>query len=76
VAGSEVTLDWPIPADCIGIFMALGRGMGEDGSLHPQSFEIQTINFYNGPQILFMHRGGHYTKPTEVFGPGVFYPNS
>jgi hypothetical protein len=28
--------------------------------------------FING-KINFMHRGGKYIKPTEVFGPGVFY---
>lgn len=76
VASSEVTLDQPLPADCIGIFMAMGRGMGEDGSLHPQSYEIQTTNGYSETKIRFMHRGGKYIKPTEVFGPGVCYPNS
>ena len=76
VASSEATLDQPLPADCIGIFMAMGRGMGEDGSLHPQSYEIQTTNGYSETKIRFMHRGGKYIKPTEVFGPGVCYPNS
>ena len=76
VASSEATLDQPLPSDCIGIFMALGRGMGEDGSLHPQSYEIQTTNGYSETKIRFMHRGGKYIKPTEVFGPGVCYPNS
>ena len=76
VASSEVTLDQPLPADCIGIFMAFGRGMGEDGSLHPQSYEIQSVNYTSETQIRFMHRGGKYIKPTEVFGPGVCYPNS
>lgn len=76
VASSEATLDQPLPADCIGIFMAFGRGMGEDGSLHPQSYEIQTTNGYSETKIRFMHRGGKYIKPTEVFGPGVCYPNS
>lgn len=76
VASSEVTLDQPLPADCIGIFMAMGRGMGEDGSLHPQSYEIQSVNYSYETQIRFMHRGGKYIKPTEVFGPGVCYSNS
>ena len=76
VASSEATLDQPLPADCIGIFMAMGRGMGEDGSMHPQSYEIQTTNGYSETKIRFMHRGGKYIKPTEVFGPGVCYPNS
>jgi hypothetical protein len=76
VASSEATLDQPLPADCIGIFMAMGRGMGEDGSLHPQSYEIQTSNYTSETKIRFMHRGGKYIKPTEVFGPGVCYPNS
>ena len=76
VASSEAVLDQPLPADCIGIFMAFGRGMGEDGSLHPQSYEIQTTNGYSETKIRFMHRGGKYIKPTEVFGPGVCYPNS
>ena len=76
VASSEVILDQPLPADCIGIFMAMGRGMGEDGSLHPQSYEIQSANYSYETQIRFMHRGGKYIKPTEVFGPGVCYSNS
>ena len=76
VASSEATLDQPLPSDCIGIFMAFGRGMGEDGSLHPQSYEIQTSNYTSETKIRFMHRGGKYIKPTEVFGPGVCYPNS
>ena len=76
VASSEVVLDQPLPADCIGICMAFARGMGEDGSLHPQSYEIQSINYSSGTEIHFMHRGGKYIKPTEVFGPGIQYSNN
>ena len=76
VASSEVILDQPLPDDCIGICMAFARGMGEDGSLHPQSYEIQSINYYSGTEIHFMHRGGKYIKPTEVFGPGIQYSNN
>lgn len=47
--------------------------MGENGDLHPQSYQIQTINWTPNGKINFMHRGGKYIKPTEVFGPGVFY---
>lgn len=73
VASSEVILSQPLPDDCIGLFMAFGRGMGEDGSLHPQSYEIQSVTFSNQTQIRFMHRGGKYIKPTEVFGAGAMY---
>ena len=76
VASSEVILDEPLPADCIGICMAFARGMGEDGSLHPQSYEIQAINYSSETKINFMHRGGKYIKPTEVFGPGIQYTNN
>ena len=76
VASSEVILDEPLPADCIGICMAFARGMGEDGSLHPQSYEIQATNYSSETKINFMHRGGKYIKPTEVFGPGIQYTNN
>lgn len=73
VASSEAILDKELPADLIGLSYALARGMGEDGSLHPQSYQIQTTNWNRKTEIHFMHRGGKYIKPTEVFGPGVFY---
>ena len=76
VASSEVILDQPLPSECIGICMAFARGMGEDGSLHPQSYEIQATNFSSETKINFMHRGGKYIKPTEVFGPGIQYSNN
>ena len=76
VASSEVVLDQRLPDDCIGICMAFARGMGEDGSLHPQSYEIQSINYSSSTEIHFMHRGGKYIKPTEVFGPGIQYSNN
>jgi hypothetical protein len=47
--------------------------MGEDGSLHPQSYQIQSMVWRKKTELHFMHRGGKYIKPTEVFGPGVFY---
>ena len=74
VASSEVILEQKLPEDCTGLSFALARGMGEDGSIHPQSYQIQLTNsFGNTGKIRFMHRGGKYIKPTEVFGPGVFY---
>ena len=73
VASSEAILDKELPAELIGLSYALARGMGEDGSLHPQSYQIQTVNWNRKTEIHFMHRGGKYIKPTEVFGPGVFY---
>ena len=76
VASSEVVLDQPLPSECIGICMAFARGMGVDGSLHPQSYEIQSINYSSGTEIHFMHRGGKYIKPSEVFGPGIQYSNN
>ena len=76
VASSEVILDQPLPSECIGICMAFARGMGEDGSPHPQSYEIQSTNFSSETKINFMHRGGKYIKPTEVFGPGIAYTNN
>lgn len=76
VASSEVILDQPLPSECIGICMAFARGLGEDGSLHPQSYEIQSINYSSSTEIHFMHRGGKYIKPTEVFGPGIQYSNN
>ena len=73
VASSEVILDKELPEELIGLSYALARGMGEDGSLHPQSYQIQSINWRKKCELHFMHRGGKYIKPTEVFGPGVFY---
>lgn len=73
VASSEAILDKALPDELIGLSYALARGMGEDGSLHPQSYQIQTVNWNRKTEIHFMHRGGKYIKPTEVFGPGVFY---
>lgn len=57
----------------IGLSYALARGMGENGDLHPQSYQIQSTNWGDKTEIHFMHRGGKYVKPTEVFGPGIFY---
>ena len=54
-------------------FTIYTRGMGEDGSLHPQSYQIQSMVWRQKTELHFMHRGGKYIKPTEVFGPGVFY---
>ena len=42
VASSEAILDKELPKELIGLSYALARGMGEDGSLHPQSYQIQS----------------------------------
>lgn len=47
--------------------------MGENGDLHPQSYQIQSMVWRQKTELHFMHRGGKYVKPTEVFGPGIFY---
>ena len=73
VASSEVVLDKALPDELLGLSYALARGMGENGDLHPQSYQIQSTVWRNKTEIYFMHRGGKYIKPTEVFGPGVFY---
>ena len=73
VASSEAILDKELPEELIGLSYALARGMGEDGSLHPQSYQIQSMVWRKKTELHFMHRGGKYIKPTEVFGPGVFY---
>lgn len=73
VASSEAILDKELPEELIGLSYALARGMGEDGSLHPQSYQIQSMVWRQKTELHFMHRGGKYIKPTEVFGPGVFY---
>lgn len=73
VAASKAYLEENLPSELLGISYALGRGMGEDGSFHPQSYQIQTTNFSRKTSINFNHRGGAYIKPTEVFGPGIFY---
>ena len=73
VASSEAILDKELPEELIGLSYALARGMGEEGDLHPQSYQIQSIVWRQKTELHFMHRGGKYVKPTEVFGPGVFY---
>ena len=73
VASSEAVLEDALPEGLLGLTYALARGMGEDGSIHPQSYQIQTRNSDGKTIISYMHRGGKYIKPTEVFGPGVFY---
>lgn len=73
VAASKAYLDEKLPSELLGISYALGRGMGEDGSIHPQSYQIQSTNSSRKTSINFNHRGGAYIKPTEVFGPGIFY---
>ncbi len=72
-ASSEVILDGELPDECIANCMVLARGLGDDGSLHPQSFEVQARNTSGKARLLFMHRGGNYVKPSEVFGPGISY---
>lgn len=73
VASSIVVLDRPLPEDCLGSACVLSRGMGSDGSLHPQSYQVSFRNFNGRGEMTFAHRGGKYVVPTEVFGPGVFY---
>lgn len=73
VASSEVTLDNEIPTELKGTSYALGRGMGDDGSMYPQSYEIASSNSGGKASITFMYRAGYYTKPTEIFGPGIFF---
>lgn len=73
VASSEAILDKELPEELIGLSYALARGLGEDGSLHPQSYQIQSMVWRQKTELHFMHRGGKYIKPTEVFGPDVFY---
>ena len=65
----------PIPEECVGTSMALGRGMGDGNSaLAAQSYIIWLRNSsWEGSSICFAHRGGYYVKPTEVFGPGILY---
>ena len=73
VASSEAILDKKLPDELIGLSYALARGSGENGDLHPQSYQIQATNWSNKAELHFMHRGGKYIIPTEVFGPGIFY---
>lgn len=73
VASSVATLDTTLPAELIGLSYVMGRGMGENGDLHPQSYQIQAINRGQKTEINFQYRGGKYVKPTEVFGPGIYY---
>ena len=72
IASSRATLDTALPAELIGLSFAMGRGMGENGDLHPQSYQIQAVNYGQKTEINFQYRGGKYVKPTEVFGPGIF----
>ena len=73
VSAPDWLADKELPEELIGLSYALARGMGEDGSLHPQSYQIQSMVWRQKTELQFMHRGGKYIKPTEVFGPGVFY---
>jgi len=73
IASSIATLDTALPTELIGLSYVMGRGMGENGDLHPQSYQIQAINRGQKTEINFQYRGGKYVKPTEVFGPGIFY---
>ena len=73
IASSVATLDTTLPAELIGLSYVMGRGMGENGDLHPQSYQIQSINRGQKTEINFQYRGGKYVKPSEVFGPGIFY---
>lgn len=45
VAASKAHLEENLPSELLGISYALGRGMGEDASIHPQSYQIQSTNF-------------------------------
>ncbi len=73
VASSTANLDKLLPEDCVGFSMLFARGMGEDGSLHPQSFQIHSYNSITFGKIVIGHVGGKYVKPSEVFGPGIAY---
>ena len=73
VAASKAHLEENLPSELLGISYALGRGMGEDGSIHPQSYQIQSTNFSRKTSINFNHSGGTYIKTTDVLGPVFFF---
>ncbi len=70
---SEAYLDYKLPTQLIGDAYVIGRGVGEDGSMHPQSYQIQASEVSNKTAIQFSCRGGRYVYPSEVFGPGIFF---
>ena len=73
VSSSEAYLDEKLPDECLVTSMVLARGMSEDGSLHPQSYEVQATNVSGKTRLTFMYRGGKYVKTSEAFGAGVTY---
>ena len=73
VASSEIVLEEMLDKDILGTSFCIGRGAGEDGSIKPQSYIVWMNNTAGKTKLTYGHRGGGYVKPTEVFGPGVFY---
>ena len=73
VASTEVVLEEMLDKDILGTSFCIGRGAGEDGSVKPQSYIVWMSNTAGKTKLTYGHRGGGYVKPTEVFGPGVFY---
>ncbi len=73
VSSSEAYLDEKLPDECLVTSMVLARGMSEDGSLHPQSYEVQATNVNGKARLTFMFRCGKYVKTSEAFGAGVTY---
>lgn len=73
VASSEVLLEEALDTALMGNSIAIGRGMGEDGNLKPQSYLVYMNTWRGQTTMTFAHRGGAYVKPTEVFGPGPLF---
>ena len=75
VASSEAYLEQDLPEELRGTSWALGRGNGEDGKITAQSYTIwlYASSWHDPARVVFAHRGGMYVKPSEVFGPGIFY---
>lgn len=51
-----------------------GRGAYEEYSDHcysPQTYAVWCRQYSSDASLTFAHRGGHYTKPCDIFGSGI-----
>lgn len=73
VASSKAVLAEALDSSLSGYSWCVGRGVNEDGDLLPQSYQMYSSTRKGVTTITYAFRCGGYVKPTEVFGPGVFY---
>lgn len=70
---SYIYAEAPLERELLGISFCIGRGVTEDGKLMSQSVYCHLSNINGGAHLSYSHRGGTWSRPSEVFGPGIIF---